>query len=78
MGWATVKDEKQPVQRELFPELSADEMVVFNALKGCDGKQLNLLTVETNIPVGRLSSLLFEMEMRGIVRLLSGGMYRLV
>ena len=78
MGWATTRAEKQPVQRELFVELSADEMVVFNALKGVEGKHLNQLTVETNLPVGQLSSLLFEMEMRGIVRLLSGGMYKLV
>lgn len=78
MKWVTQKKEKSPVQRELFPELSPDEMVVFRALKGSDGKHLNLLTVETNLPIGRLSSLLFDMEMRGIVRLLSGGTYRLV
>ena len=78
MGWATAKKESEPVQRELFPELSTDEMVVFEALKGSNGKHLNMLTVETNIPIGRLSSILFEMEMRGIVRLLSGGVYRLV
>ena len=78
MGWATQKKEKSPVQRELFPELSPDEMVIFRALQGSDGKHLNLLTVETNLPIGRLSSLLFDMEMRGIVRLLSGGTYRLV
>ena len=78
MGWATAKAESKPVQRELFPELSTDEMAVFEALKGSEGKHLNLLTVETNIPIGRLSSILFEMELRGIVRLLSGGVYRLV
>lgn len=78
MGWATAKSESEPVQRELFPELSSDEMVVFEALKGSEGKHLNLLTVETNIPIGRLSSILFEMELRGVVRLLSGGTYKLV
>jgi DNA processing protein len=36
------------------------------------------LTVETNLPVGRLSSVLFEMEMRGLVRLFGGGSYRLI
>lgn len=76
--WGTKEDKKKPIQRELFPELSPDEMVVFNALQECDGKQLNQLTVETNIPVVRLSNLLFTMEMKGIVRLLSGGTYRLV
>lgn len=78
MGWATVNRESAPVQREFFPQLSSDETVVFEALKDSEGKQLNQLTVETNLPIGRLSGILFDMEMRGIVRLLSGGTYRLV
>ena len=78
MGWASVKTENTPVQRELFPILSPEETTVVQVLKGNDGKQLNQLTVETGIAVGKLSSLLFELEMRGVVRLLSGGMYRLV
>ncbi|MBR1788515.1 MAG: DNA-processing protein DprA [Bacteroidaceae bacterium] len=78
MGWATVKEEDRPIQRDLFPELSPDEIAVFNALKGNDGKQLNMLTVETNLPISHLSSILFEMEMRGLVRRLSGGTYRWV
>ena len=78
MGWATTVETNRPIQRELFPELSPDETVVFSALKGSDGKHLNQLTVETNLPVGRLSSVLFEMEMRGLVRLFGGGSYRLI
>ena len=61
MGWATLKKENTPVQRELFPELNPEELYVYQALKGSDGKQMNILTVETNIPIGRLSSILFDM-----------------
>ncbi|MBO4611884.1 MAG: DNA-processing protein DprA [Bacteroidaceae bacterium] len=78
IGWVTKEDVNRPIQRELFPELTEEEMRIYNALKGSEGKHLNTLTVETNLPIGRLSSLLFDMEMRGIVRLLSGGSYRLV
>ncbi|MBQ8968478.1 MAG: DNA-processing protein DprA [Bacteroidaceae bacterium] len=83
IGWVTAQREQQPVQRDLFPTLSdgttassPEEMAISRALKGSDGKQLNQLTVETNLPIGRLSSLLFDMEMRGLVRRLSGGTYR--
>ncbi len=78
MGWATAKVENCPVQRELFPNLSPEETLVCDALRNSDGKHLNQLTVETNMPVSKLSSLLFELEMRGVVRMLSGGTYRLV
>lgn len=78
MNWYIGNDKNNPIQRELFPELSEDEMIVFKALKGSEGKTMNMLTVETNIPVGKLSGILFEMEIRGIVRTMSGGNYRLL
>ncbi len=78
MGWMTYKQEKQPIQRDLFPNLSPEETLICQVLKDTEGKQLNQLTVETNIPISRLSGLLFELEMKGIVHPMSGGMYRLV
>jgi len=78
MGWVTAGQQNTPIQRELFPQLNPDEMAIFFALKNTEGKHMNQLTVETNLPVGRLSSLLFDMEMRGIVKMLSGGLYKIV
>ena len=67
----------RPAAPELFPELSDEERRIAGSLEGCDGKQINLITVETNIPMSRLMSVLFEMEMRGIVKSLNGARYRL-
>lgn len=39
---------------------------------------INTLVVETNIPVNRMSTLLFELEMKGVVKALVGGVYRLL
>lgn len=79
LGWETAKGGRKakPKEPELFPELNDEERKVYDALTGSDGKQINLLTVETNIPVGQLMSLLFEMEMRGIVKSLNGARYKL-
>ena len=43
-----------------------------------DGVQINMIVVETNIPINRMSALLFELEMKGVVRALAGGVYRLI
>ena len=43
-----------------------------------DGLQINTLVVNTNIPVNRMSGLLFELEMKGVLRALAGGIYRLL
>ena len=78
IGWKIGGDKKHPIQRDLFVQLSAEKQSIYNALKDTDGKHINQLTVETNLPIGQISSLLFELEMRGLVRQLSGGLYRIV
>lgn len=37
-----------------------------------------MLSVATNMSVQQLTALLFEMEMKGIVRTLAGGSYHLI
>ena len=82
MGWETEvqihQQLSQGLQQELFPDLSEEEQRIVKALTGTDSKQINILAIDTNIPIGKLTSLLFNLEMKGVVRLLSGGCYRLV
>ena len=40
--------------------------------------QLNIISVKTGIPIGQLSSLLFNLEMKGIVKPYAGGTYHLL
>lgn len=80
MGWDCGHPQKEkPVQRELFVELSeAEELIVKCLRRVPDGLQINTLVVDTDIPVNRMSALLFELEMKGVVRALAGGIYRLI
>ena len=80
MGWnTTYRNPKRAVQRELFPNLNDEEKIIVNLLQQYpDGIQMNMLVIEANIPINRMSALLFELEMKGIVRALAGGMYRLL
>ena len=80
MGWHTVplgslKD--GGIQGELFPDLTPDEQRVVNCLRQAESLQINALAVTTNLPVHKLSACLFNLELKGIVRMLGGGVYRL-
>lgn len=81
MGWETEcnlrKQMNEGLQQELFPDLTEEEQRIVKALAGTDSKQMNILAVETALPISKLTSLLFGLEMKGVVRLLSGGCYRL-
>lgn len=80
MGWnLSSTPSSKTIQRELFPELNEEEKNIVQVLqRNPDGIQINILVVETNIPINRMSALLFELEMKGVVRALAGGVYRLL
>lgn len=80
MGWSTESRQKpKNIQRQLFPDLTNEEQTIVNLLqKSPDGTQINTLVVDANIPINRMSALLFELELKGLVRPMAGGVYRLV
>lgn len=80
MGWEHTQSQAvKEIQRELFPALSEEEERIVSLLQKIpDGLQINTLVVDTNIPVNRMTALLFELEMKGIIRALAGGVYRLI
>lgn len=80
MGWNTSSNQvPQTVQRELFPDLNEEEKRIVCLLQQhSEGIQINLLVVEANIPIHQMSALLFELEMKGVVRALAGGVYKLI
>ncbi|MDR3219106.1 MAG: DNA-processing protein DprA [Dysgonamonadaceae bacterium] len=68
----------QAIQRSFFPELSPEEQKVTDILAKAGNIQLNSLTIELNLPVSKLSILLFELELKGVIRCRPGGMYSLI
>jgi len=82
MGWQTDAQLQQAkaegIERMLFPDLSAEEQCVVAVLAEHGDLQLNHLSVRTNIPIGQLTALLFQLEMKGVVRPMAGGNYHLL
>ena len=80
MGWnmQTTLSEKISVQRSLFIELSEEEQKIVAILEKLGNLQINSLVVEADIPVNKMTALLFELEMKGVIRVLAGGMYQLL
>ncbi|MBQ3540086.1 MAG: DNA-processing protein DprA [Bacteroidaceae bacterium] len=79
MNWHTALPAKTPVMPDLFPTLSVDEQRILNLLKKySDGMQINSLIVELDIPINRIMPILFEMEMKNLIKAVAGGRYRAV
>lgn len=67
------------IQRPLFIDLNDEESCIVKILdKYGEGIHINTLVVEAKMPVNRLSAILFELELRGIVRPSAGNTYKLI
>ena len=82
MGWQDEALRQQAhaegIERSLFVDLSPEETLIVNLLQQTNDLQLNILSVKTGIPIGQLTALLFQLEMKGVVKPLAGGMYHLM
>jgi DNA processing protein len=78
LGWQTMQQKPEAVERQLFPDLTPEEQQVVGLLQQTNDLQLNIISVKSNIPIGQLTALLFSLEMKGIVKPLAGGTYHLV
>ncbi|WP_315291040.1 DNA-processing protein DprA [Hoylesella loescheii] len=81
LGWETdlkrMQVTRQGIERQLFPQLSNEEQAVVQALEKQNDQAINQLSLTANIHISRLTVLLFQLEMKGLLKLLAGGCYHL-
>lgn len=82
MGWEDdalrIEAQKKGIERQLFPDLSPEQQRIVDVLTKSNDLQLNQLSVKTSIPIGDITSILFQMEMMGVVKPMAGGNYHLL
>ena len=82
MGWegdaALAKAREEGIDRQMFASLSEEEERIVRALQNNNDLHLNMLSVQSGIAVNKLTGILFELEMKGVVRTMAGGMYHLL
>lgn len=76
MNWMTGTG-SIPVQKQLFPDLSEEESKVYERIRlRAHGVHLNTIIVDCNIPYVKLTSILFTLEMKGLISALPGSVYK--
>ena len=82
MGWQDDARLEQArnngIERQLFPDLTPDEKKVVDLLKKTNDLRQDIISVKTNIPIGNVIALLFQLEMKGMVKAYAGGTYHLL
>lgn len=76
MNWDIKTNQGKAVQASLFVELTSEEQKLVDILKGGD-RFIDEITIETQLPMNKVSALLLGLEFKGMVASLPGKMYRL-
>lgn len=78
LGWELENAETPVVQKKLFVELDDTEKVIYNYLKENEKQQLDLIALNCDMPIFKVSSTLLNMELKGVIRPLPGKLFEVV
>lgn len=80
MNWQQSEIEKiNYIQTSLFLDLNDEEQEIVSLLRlNNDGLQLNDMAIRLNKPISKMSSMLLEMEFKGLLKCLPGNVYRII
>lgn len=82
MGWEEDRKlttaRQQGIERQLFPTLNEDEQTIVSTLQKINDQPINTLSIHTALPIPRLTSLLFQLEIKGVIKQLAGGTYHVL
>ncbi|MFN5149044.1 MAG: DNA-processing protein DprA [Flavobacteriia bacterium] len=77
MGWQNSVQGTAVVQKKCFGDLEEEELRICEFLDGSPGEHIDVICVGVKQPVSRLNVLLFQLEMKGIVKEFPGKRYSL-
>ncbi len=78
MNWALEEKPPAPVQKKLFVDLNPDEEKIVHFLRENDAEHLDIIALETGMPVSKTSQLLMMLELNGVVQSIPGKKFKLL
>jgi DNA processing protein len=77
LNW-DLKEQPKAIQQQLFLELNENEQKIYDLLHKKGKQLLDVISLECNIPMYQLASVLLQMELKGISKPLPGKVFELV
>jgi DNA processing protein len=77
LNW-DIQKESKPVQKQLFVTLDDDEQKVYDYLLKTGKELMDIIALHCDFPIYRISGLLLNMELKGVIRPLPGKMFEAI
>lgn len=78
LNWQLEEEKKKPVQKQLFVVLEEDEQKVYDYLQKHGKELMDVIALECDMPIFKISSLLLNMELKGVIRPLPGKLFEAI
>jgi DNA processing protein len=77
MGWTDQKPIVKQIQKNLFPELSSQEQIIFDLLKDGDSVHIDEINFKSGLSTGSVAAGILNLEMQNVILSLPGKLYQL-
>lgn len=77
LNW-DIKEEPKAVQKQLFVSLDNDEQKIYDYLIKTGKELIDIIALECEFPIYRVSSILLNMELKGVIRPLPGKLFEAI
>ena len=78
LNWELKSERKAPIQKQLFIDLKDEEKIIYDFLLEKNKQHIDFISLSCKIPTYKLATLLFNLEMKGLVRPLQGKLFETV
>lgn len=77
LNW-DVENKSKTVQKQLFVELEPDEQIIYDYLLKIGKDLMDTIALKCNFPIFKISGLLLNMELKGVIRPLPGKLFEAI
>lgn len=77
LNW-DIQKEVKPVQKQLFVELDPEEQKVYDYLLKTGKELMDIIALQCDLPIYKISGMLLNMELKGVIRPLPGKLFEAI
>ncbi len=78
LNWDLGDNIKQGIQKQLFVELNETEQIIYDFLIENGKELLDVIAINCELPIYKTTTILFNLEMKGVVKPLPGKLFEVV
>jgi len=78
LNWDLDNEKTKPIQKQLFIELEPEEQKIYDYLQKQGKELLDIIALDCQLPTYKISSILLNMELKGVIRPLPGKLFEAI